>query len=285
MEADIHTLYQSDFYHILDFKCRCKDCNTSNPEYATAFCISFIRRGNFLFNVFRNSFDSHTVRILVTKPGYEHTVTHTHTVPDECTIFELKKEFYEELTAHFSKVENNFFNNNDLHSLLLKTSVETEYLHHRILFHCFRNRTIKLEIDGLVMELFQLVMKTITGTPATDRLKDTLKKNHLSTIEKAKAYLTDHFMDDISLKEIADHCCVSAFHFSRIFKTFTSFSPHQYLLNLRLKHAEMLLKNTKLPVTDVCFSSGFNSLEYFSAAFGQKYKYAPSRFRTTRTIK
>jgi AraC-like DNA-binding protein len=135
------------------------------------------------------------------------------------------------------------------------------------------------------MELFQLVMKTITGKAVTDRLKDTLKKNHLSTIEKAKAYLADHFMDDISLKEIADHCCISTFHFSRIFKTFTSCSPHQYLLNLRLKHAEILLKNTKLPVTDVCFSSGFNSLEYFSAAFGQKYKYAPSRFRTARTIR
>jgi len=285
MEADIHTLYPSTFYHILDFKCRCKDCNTSNPEYASAFCISFIRRGNFLFNVFRNSFDSHTGRILVTKPGYEHTVTHTHTVPDECTIFELKKEFYEELTEHFGNGRNHFFNNNDLHSLLLKTSVETEYLHHQILFRCFRNRTIKLEIDGLVMELFQLVMRTITGNSATDRLKDTLKKNHLSTIEQAKAYLADHFMDDISLKEIADHCCISAFHFSRIFKTFTSCSPHQYVLNLRLKHAEILLKNTKLPVTDVCYSSGFNSLEYFSAAFGQKYKYAPSRFRTARTIR
>lgn len=285
MEADIHTLYSSDFYHILDFKCRCKDCTTSNPEYAATFCISFIRRGNFLFNVFRNSFDSHTGRILVTKPGYEHTVTHTHSVPDECTIFELKNGFFEELTRHFSKTQNNFFNNNDLHSLLLKTSVETEYLHHQILSRCFRSRMIKLEMDGLVMELLQLVMKTIAGSAVTDRLKDTLKKNHLSTIEKAKVYLADHFMDDISLKEIAGHCCISAFHFSRVFKTFTSYSPHQYLLNLRLKHAEILLKNTKLPVTDVCFSSGFNSLEYFSAAFGQKYKHAPSRFRTTNTVK
>ncbi len=285
MEADIHTLYQSDFYHILDFKCRCHDCNTSNPEYANTFCISFIRKGNFLFNVFRNSFDSHTGRILVTKPGYEHTVTHVHIIPDECTIFEVKNEFYEELTGHFSKGKNNFFNDNDLHSLLLKTTVETEYLHHRILVNCFRNRITKLETDAMVLELFQLVMKTITGDRVTNTLKDTLKKNHLSTIEKAKIYLADHFTDDISLKEIADHCFISAFHFSRVFKAFTSYSPHQYLLSLRLKHAEMLLKNTQLPVTDICFSSGFNSLEYFSAAFGQKYKYAPSRFRNSKAMK
>lgn len=285
MEADIHRLYQSDFYHILDFKCRCRDCNTSKPEYAAACCISFVRCGNFLFNVFRNSFDSHTGRILITKPGYEHTVTHTHTVPDECTIFELKNEFYQELAEYFGQSTNSFFNNNDVHSLLLKTTVETEYLHHQILDRCFRSRPVKLEMDGLVMELFRLVMETITHHPATERLKAALKKNHLSTIEKAKAYLSDNFMDDISLKEIADHCCISVFHFSRVFKSFTSYSPHQYLLNLRLKHAEMLLKNTKLPVTDICFSSGFNSLEYFSAAFGQKYKYAPSRFRTIKAMR
>ncbi len=29
MQADIHTLFQSDFYRILDFRCRCTECTTS----------------------------------------------------------------------------------------------------------------------------------------------------------------------------------------------------------------------------------------------------------------
>lgn len=280
MNADIHLLYQSDFYRIHDFKCRCTDCNESKPEYAATFCISFIRKGNFIFNVFRNSFDSHTGRILVTKPGYEHTVTHTLSAPDECTILDFKKEFYQELTQHYRKDDIYFFHNNDLHSLLLATSTETEYLHHRLLSHCFQKKTTRLEMDLLIMELVDLVVRTIAGGVAIEQLKNNLKKNHLATIEKAKAYLAENFTEDISLKEIAGHCYISPFHFSRIFKTFTSYSPHQYLLNLRLKHAELLLKNTSLPVTDICFSSGFNSLEYFSAAFNQKYKLAPSLFRT-----
>ncbi len=284
MQADVHLLFQSDFYRILDFKCRCTDCNESKPEYAEAFCISFIRKGNFLFNVFRNSFDSHTGRILVTKPGYEHTVTHTHTVPDECTIFDFKKKFYEELIDHYGKDAVYFFHNNDLHSLLLTTSAETEYLHHRALANCFEKRITRLEMDSLVVELAHRVVKTISGRKEIARLKDNLKKNHLTTIEKAKTYLADNFTEDISLKEIADHCYISAFHFSRIFKIFTAYSPHQYLLNLRLKHAEMLLRNTLLPVTDICFSSGFNSLEYFSAAFHQKYRTSPSRFRSNKQI-
>ncbi len=94
MDAVIHTLYTSDFYQILDFKCRCVDCRTSKPELANTFCISFVRKGNFLFNVFRRVLDSYNGTVLVTKPGYEHTVTHTHTVPDQiCHLSILHRRF------------------------------------------------------------------------------------------------------------------------------------------------------------------------------------------------
>ena len=92
MEADIHSLYESDFYRILDFKCRCADCSTSRPEYSNAFAISFVRKGNFLFNVFRHSLDSYSGCVLISKPNM-NTVTHAHTVPDECTIFDFKRSF------------------------------------------------------------------------------------------------------------------------------------------------------------------------------------------------
>jgi transcriptional regulator GlxA family with amidase domain len=41
----------------------------------------------------------------------------------------------------------------------------------------------------------------------------------------------------------------------------------------------MLLRNTARPVADIAFSSGFNSIEHFSAAFKQKYKNAPAAYR------
>ncbi len=64
------------------------------------------------------------------------------------------------------------------------------------------------------------------------------------------------------------------------FKQFNIFSPYKYLQDLRLKNAEMLLKSTTLSITDVCFMSGFNSLDYFSTAFSKKYKLSPSKYRS-----
>jgi len=278
MNADIHTLYESDFYQVLDFQCRCTDCVTSKPEYSDSFSIAFVRKGNFLFNVFRRSLDSYNGCILITKPGYERTVTHAHAVPDECTIFAFRKSFYRELQQRYAHTK--FFSDNDLHSTLLRTNMETEFLHFTIMQLVLQRSGSKLQIDQLVMQVIDKVLGTITDYTPDARIHDRLKKQHLTTIERAKDYITGNFTQDISLMEIASYCYVSPFHFSRIFKTFTAVSPHQYLLSIRLQHAAMLLGNTPMTVGDVAFSSGFNSIEYFTTAFRQQYKCPPAKYRT-----
>jgi AraC-like DNA-binding protein len=215
--------------------------------------------------------------VLVTKPGYERTVTHTHTIPDECTIFEFKTDFFAALLEHYGGIP--FFNDNDWHSTLIKTSAETEFLHFHIIKLVLTRSGSKLQLDNLVMEVIKKVLGNITDYKPDERIDTRLKQNHLVTIERAKEYLATHFTDDISLMQIAAYCFVSPFHFSRIFKTFTAESPHQYLLTLRLKQAELLLRNTTQPVADIAFSSGFNSVEHFTAAFKQKYKCPPATYR------
>ncbi|MNK01083.1 Bifunctional transcriptional activator/DNA repair enzyme AdaA [compost metagenome] len=276
MDADISTLYQSGFYQILNFKCRCTDCITSKPEYVNTFSISFVRKGNFLFNVFRNSFDAHTGRILLTKPGYEHTVTHIHDIPDECTIIEFTGEFYQKISEYYK--QHRFFIDNDIHSLQIHTSADTEFLHYYLISKLLSKRTDRLELDLIIMEIVEKTLNVVIPTHSII-LSPRMKKNHLITIEKAKEFMMMNFAQDISLSHIADACYISPFHFSRIFKTFTSSSPHSFLLTLRLKNAEFLLKTTTYPVTDIAFLSGFNSLDHFSATFTERFGQSPAKYR------
>jgi AraC family transcriptional regulator len=282
MEADIHTLYKSDFYQILDFKCRCKDCGTSKPEYDSSFCISFVRKGNFIFNVFRHSLDSYSGCVLITKPGSERTVTHVHEVPDECTIFEFKIDFYNELLEYRKDLK--FLNDVDLHSTLVKTDPETEFLHFYISKLILTKCSGKLEIDNLVIEMIEKVLGNISEYYGDISINPRMKRNHLSTIEDAKDYIVKNYTKDISLKELADYCCISPFHFSRVFKVFTSYAPHQFLLSIRLKNAEILLRNTNKEVSEIAFASGFNSIEYFTSAFKQRFRLPPSKFREASQI-
>ncbi|HZI25725.1 MAG TPA: AraC family transcriptional regulator, partial [Chryseolinea sp.] len=185
--------------------------------------------------------------------------------------------FFQELLDQYSDIR--FLGDHDLHSTLLKTNPETEFLHFQILQLILTKSGSKLQIDNLVMEVVDKVLRHATDYNPDHRINTRLKRNHLTTIEKAKEYITRNFSSDISLTEIADYCNVSPFHFSRIFKTFTAVSPHQFLLSVRLKNSELLLKETVLPVADVAFSSGFNSIDHFTSAFRQKYKSPPARFR------
>lgn len=279
MDADLHTLYCSDFYQVVDFRCRCTSCITTKPEYADSFCVSFVRKGNFLYNVFRRSMDSYTGCVIVTKPGTERTITHTHSIPDECTIFQFTGDFFRELLEYHGNLR--FFTDDDIHSLLVKTDVSLEFLHHHIVRRILTGAGSKLEIDQCVLDIVREVLPKVAGSTPDTRIDARLKKNHLETIESAKAYLSTHFTEDISLTILARHCCVSPFHFSRIFKTFTSYAPHRYLLHTRLKHAEMMLRNTTLPVADAAFGSGFNSLEHFTISFKERYGMPPAKFRAT----
>src|SRR5690606_21630152 len=54
-------------------------------------------------------------------------------------------------------------------------------------------------------------------------------------------------------------------------------SPMELVLTRRLLLAKQLLTETKLPMTEVAFSSGFSSLRRFNDAFGSRYGMPPSR--------
>jgi Transcriptional regulator containing an amidase domain and an AraC-type DNA-binding HTH domain len=274
MLAVVHTLHQSDFYQIRDFRCACMECSVSRQEQCEHFSICFVRSGYYEQHVFRHEQQMHIGRLLVSKPEIEYFIKHINNQPDLCTSFNFTNHFYELVKDQYAKESQWFFKNPDIQSLLLTSHAEIEFLHQRILTKVKQHAS--LELDELVIRLVEKVMHTMGNAPATAPLSETLKKHHLVTVQKARAYLFENFEKNISLQELADHCCVSLFHFSRIFKAILNASPHQYLTELRLNHAQLLLINTELPVTQIAFQSGFNSLEHFISAYRQRFQISPS---------
>ena len=60
---------------------------------------------------------------------------------------------------------------------------------------------------------------------------------------------------------------VSQAHFARSFKQAFGVPPHRYLLTRRVERAAALLRDTDLPVTEIAFRSGWNSLGTFGRTF------------------
>jgi AraC family transcriptional regulator len=100
-----------------------------------------------------------------------------------------------------------------------------------------------------------------------------------SVIMDSIAYIESHFPRKLTLEEIAKEAGVSHFHFSRIFKKETGYSPYEYILKTRLSFAKKLLKETNKTVKQVAFECGFNSEANFIFMFHKHVDMTPGEFR------
>jgi transcriptional regulator GlxA family with amidase domain len=72
---------------------------------------------------------------------------------------------------------------------------------------------------------------------------------------------------------------VSEAHFARSFKDAFGVPPHRYLLTRRIERATALLRDTDLPITDIAFQTGWNSLGTFGRTFRDVTGERPSDVR------
>ncbi|WP_202806804.1 helix-turn-helix transcriptional regulator [Nitrincola nitratireducens] len=83
---------------------------------------------------------------------------------------------------------------------------------------------------------------------------------------------------------MAAQACLSEYHFSRMFRQSQGLAPHQYVLHRRLQRAEMLLKETSLPLVDIALECGFSSSSHLSNRFRQVKGVQPSYLRKSLTV-
>lgn len=90
-------------------------------------------------------------------------------------------------------------------------------------------------------------------------------------------------LEEQGLAALAIQLGITDRHLRRIvFKTFGA-SPVELAQTHRLLTAKRLLKDTALPMAEVAFAAGFQSLRRFNALFRERYGMAPSRIRARTT--
>jgi len=104
-------------------------------------------------------------------------------------------------------------------------------------------------------------------------------RNYANIAEEIITYINEHFKEDITVEELAARAGLSQYHFIRTFKKETGFTPHEYIVNTRIATAKYLLKNTRLSVKDICFSTGFSCESVFCGAFKRHQGMTPAQYR------
>lgn len=127
-----------------------------------------------------------------------------------------------------------------------------------------------LRMKLLLTELLSLFLQFETAA-AGDKLP--LWLSLLSERLKKPAYMA------MSLSDMADFSGKTKEHISRSFQKYFGMTVSSFLNEQRLNYSANLLLNTDLPVLEICYTAGFQSVSWFYRAFREKYGQSPAAFR------
>lgn len=98
-------------------------------------------------------------------------------------------------------------------------------------------------------------------------------------LHRARDFAAACYDSPVTLDDLARAACLSPNHLLRTFGRLFGRTPHQFLTDLRLERACELLRHTDLPVTEICFAVGYESLGSFSALFRRRHGVSPEGYR------
>lgn len=93
------------------------------------------------------------------------------------------------------------------------------------------------------------------------------------------SYFSFRLAEPLSVADMARRANLSPSRFSAVFKRHFGMPPHQYLLRLRVKHAQELLRTTGLTLQEIAGYCGFADVHHFSKSFKKIAGQSPGEYR------
>ena len=100
-------------------------------------------------------------------------------------------------------------------------------------------------------------------------------------LARVKDFVESSLDDDLTLESLAREVGYSRAHFLRMFRESTGTTPHQYVMQRRIAHAEKLLSANELGVAEVALACGFSSQAHLTLAFRKQTGLTPAEYRRT----
>jgi AraC-like DNA-binding protein len=108
------------------------------------------------------------------------------------------------------------------------------------------------------------------------------KRAEPADIWRARQFIEQHCGEELSLTKVAHAVNASPTHLSEKFKRVTGLNYVHYVARVRFQKARELLQNADLPVSEIAFAAGFQSLSQFNRVFKRLSGKSPTVFRAAR---
>ncbi len=139
----------------------------------------------------------------------------------------------------------------------------------------------ELSTKALLCQLWIEALRSVLFRSSAPSQPDTQTILDEDRVKRILTYISLHYMEPISLEDIAGTAHISKSECCRCFKRRLHITPFEYLIKYRIYSAAILIaQNTdRISFSDIAIKCGFNSSSYFNKMFKKYIGLTPSQFR------
>ena len=144
--------------------------------------------------------------------------------------------------------------------------------------------TKPFNLDLLNLRICNLI-KWRNATPLGVKVDPQVKVEEITSVDEklvkdATEYVEQHLDDTtVSVETMSDVLNMSRVHLYKRLLSVTGNTPSEFIRLIRLRHAEQLLRESQMSVSEVAYKVGFNNPRYFSKYFKEMYGVMPSQYK------
>jgi len=114
---------------------------------------------------------------------------------------------------------------------------------------------------------------------STMPMQSSMTDDSVDKIERVTKFVTENHAQEISLSMVAELVGMSESAFSRFFARATGNGFSRFLNRVRVARACELLATSRMPVTEICYTVGFNNVANFNRRFRELKGVTPRDYR------
>lgn len=207
--------------------------------------------------------------------------TYTYCVankPVKFTKIILTKKYFDTfLKLRYENIEYNktkMVNNN---LLKIQNSPELNFIFQQIRQSQVEGKLLQLYLESKIMELLSFIISSMDK--ADNNISVTLTKKDKQNLRKSVAAMKNDLSKHIDAFNLSKIALMSPARYQLAFRKYYGVPPYEYLKELRLNKALLLLKNPENNIYNVAEKVGYKHAGHFSKVFKATYGILPSQYR------
>ncbi len=247
-------------------------------HYHSSYELYYLYSGERIYFIKDKTYHIKKGDLVIISPDVIHATFNVENLGYERFLLTFKKSFLEDAVKLFNEIE--FFEclkeGSQVISLKPQQQVLFENIFNNLTDAYSKKGSRSQQVSFLVLQLLnELNLHKNNDKQATyDSLSNTQK-----TVSDMMAYINHNFKKEITLTSVAEQFFMSSCYLSRIFKKHVGLSFVEYVNNVRIKEAKLLLANSNTSVMDISNAVGFKSNTHFGRIFKEIVGVSPLKYR------